>query len=292
VTGSAASSLVYSAADHRARALGRAWSNGIRSVPSRRYDAPMTPVELAAHRYFDAWTEPDRAARAALLEACFAIDGRIVIGEQTIRGRAEVRAAIDALFADPRGLKGRLASVIDAMRGTFRFRAVVEYPDGRPFIELLDAGAVDADGRIAALYTFVGPLAEAKAEPAGTSPTALAVRRYVDVWSERDAGARTALLEACFAVNGRLVGRGRTFQGRAAVSAMVDAALADPRGLTVRVTSVIDDAGAAFRLGSEGGFADGSGSFEALDVGEVDADGRIAVIYAFIGPLADAAPAP
>jgi len=121
----------------------------------------MTPAELAARRYISAWAESDRAARAALLEACFAVDGRICVRGQVLRGRAELAAAIDTFIADPRGLTARLTSVIDAAGTAFRFRALVEYPDGKPFMELLDVGEVDAEGRICALYTFVEPLRDA-----------------------------------------------------------------------------------------------------------------------------------
>lgn len=39
----------------------------------------MSAAELAARRYIDAWFEPDRDRRAALLEMCFAVDGRIAV---------------------------------------------------------------------------------------------------------------------------------------------------------------------------------------------------------------------
>lgn len=119
-------------------------------------------------------------------------------------------------------------------------------------------------------------------------PAELAARRYVDLWSERDREARAALLEACFAVDGRIVSHTRTFHGRAEIAAMIDAALADPRGLTARLTSVIDAGGSTFRFRSIGEYADGSPSFEGLDVGEIDASGRIIALYVFGGPLADA----
>jgi hypothetical protein len=46
--------------------------------------------------------------------------------------------------------------------------------------------------------------------------------------------------------------------------------------------------GAGFRFGSLGTFADGSPPFVGEDAGEVDDDGRIAVIYAFAGRLPEA----
>jgi hypothetical protein len=66
---------------------------------------------------------------------------------------------------------------------------------------------------------------------------------------------------------------------------MVDDALADPRGLTAQRTTAIAAAGAAFRFGSLGTFADGHPPFVGEDIGEVDGDGRIAVIFAFAGRL-------
>jgi len=123
------------------------------------YDRRMSSsTEVAARTYVAAWQEPDRARRAELLEACFAADGRIVTGGSQLRGRAAVATAMDDFFADPRGLSTRLTSGIDATRTTFRFRAILENRDGAPFLEIHDAGEIDADGRISLLLTFVGPL--------------------------------------------------------------------------------------------------------------------------------------
>lgn len=118
------------------------------------------PTETAARTYAAAWAEPDPLVRARMLEACFAVDGRIVSRGEGIRGRVALAAAIDAFVADPRGLTTRVTSSIDVQGRLFRFRAVLENPDGSPFLEIHDAGEVDGDGRIALLLTFVGPLPE------------------------------------------------------------------------------------------------------------------------------------
>ena len=55
----------------------------------------MTPAERAARTYFDAWVEPDRDRRAALLEACFAIDGRIALRGQVMPLQAEDVGEVD-----------------------------------------------------------------------------------------------------------------------------------------------------------------------------------------------------
>jgi len=119
----------------------------------------MIPAELAAQRYIAIWAERDRAARARLLEACFATEGRFVTRNRTYHGRSEVAAMIDAVLADPRGLSARRTSVIDAGGEIFRFAAIVEFADGSPPVESLDVGEVDRSGRIMVMYTFGGPLA-------------------------------------------------------------------------------------------------------------------------------------
>ena len=114
------------------------------------------PTEVAARTYVAAWQEPDGLTRARLLDGCFAAAGRIVSPGSVIRGRAALAAAIHAFFADPRGLSARLVSAIDAQGPVFRFRSVIEDREGRTVFDGLDAGEVDADGRITVLLTFSG----------------------------------------------------------------------------------------------------------------------------------------
>jgi hypothetical protein len=113
-----------------------------------------SPAEIAARTYVEAWQEPDPAARARLLEACFAADGRIVAPGSLIRGRAALSSSIDDFLA--RGLSAHLASAIDAQGSLFRFRAIAKDRDGRLVFDGFDAAEVDADGRIAVLLAFSG----------------------------------------------------------------------------------------------------------------------------------------
>ena len=118
-----------------------------------------SPVETAVQTYIRAAAERDPGARAKLLEACFAEDGRIVTRSSVIRGRTAVDAMIARFHADPQNLGFRMTSAIDAAGTTFRYRSVVERSDGTR-IEFFDAGEIDADGRIVTLLVFAGPLAE------------------------------------------------------------------------------------------------------------------------------------
>ncbi|HEY4393439.1 MAG TPA: nuclear transport factor 2 family protein [Polyangia bacterium] len=115
-----------------------------------------SPSEIAARTYVAAWQEPDAVARARLIEACFAPDGRIVTPATVIHGRAGLAKAIDDLLADPRGLSARLTSAIDAQGPMFRFRSVVADREGRVVFDGFDAAEVDADGRITVLLAFSG----------------------------------------------------------------------------------------------------------------------------------------
>jgi hypothetical protein len=114
-------------------------------------------VENAVQTYVRAVGERDPAARAKLIEACFAEDGRVVARSSVIRGRAGVDAMIARFLADPQMLGFHLASVIDAAGTTFRYRSIVERRDGTT-VEFFDAGEIDADGKIATLLVFAGPL--------------------------------------------------------------------------------------------------------------------------------------
>jgi hypothetical protein len=115
-----------------------------------------SPTEIAARTYVAAWQEPDPAARARMVEACFAAEGRLVSRGQVMNGPAALVASMDSFFADPRGLSARLVSAIDVQGPLFRFHAAVADREGRVLLEGFDAAEVDADGRITVLLTFGG----------------------------------------------------------------------------------------------------------------------------------------
>lgn len=114
------------------------------------------------------------------------------------------------------------------------------------------------------------------------------VRTFVAAAQERDPARRAALIAACIAENVRMLTPSRELRGRAAVAAGFDALYADPRGASVRLTSAIDAGVRSFRFRSQVEFADGTPPAEFQDAGEVDDDGRIALIITFPGPLRDA----
>lgn len=117
-------------------------------------------VEVAVDTYIRACSERDPAIRARLIEECFAVDGRIVARSREIRGRRALADFLGGFLADPRLLRIRLMSEIDARGTTFRYRAVADFRDGTS-AESFDAGEIDARGRISVILTFAGALREA-----------------------------------------------------------------------------------------------------------------------------------
>jgi hypothetical protein len=113
-----------------------------------------------------------------------------------------------------------------------------------------------------------------------------AVELYIRAAHERDPATRAALLESCFAADGRLVTTSRELRGRDAVAAMLTRFHSSAEPPTIRVTSAVDLRGTIFRFRSAVDTAEGTTEF--FDAGELDADGRIKLIVTFAGPLADA----
>ena len=122
-----------------------------------------SPVEVAVETYVRAVGESDAAVRSALLRECFAENARMVTRSREIRGRAQLIEELNRFLADPRVLRIRLVSAIDARGTTFRYRAVADFRDGTS-AESFDAGEIDETGRISLVLTFAGPLRDA--EPA------------------------------------------------------------------------------------------------------------------------------
>lgn len=116
------------------------------------------------------------------------------------------------------------------------------------------------------------------------SQTEAAVLTYVRAASERDASARAALLDACFAANARMVTGGREIKGRAALAEMLRHFHADPELAGIRLLSEIDTQGTLFRFRAAVVRRDGS-LVEGFDAGEVDENGQISLILTFAGPL-------
>src|SRR5260221_13464225 len=93
--------IALSFARHSTSGIGRAKPNeSLRLQPDLVPYCMRSGVEAAVETYIRAASERDPEARAALLEACFAADGRIVSRRREIRGRAALADEIAKLLAE------------------------------------------------------------------------------------------------------------------------------------------------------------------------------------------------
>ena len=116
------------------------------------------------------------------------------------------------------------------------------------------------------------------------TPTEAAVDAYIRAWGERDADARSALLDAVWTEESRMVSKRSEIKGRMALEKTMGPFFANPqiRGFRLLAREVNKT---TFRLRTSLEFVDGK-SVEFFDCGEVGPDGKIRVIFTFDGPLA------
>ena len=110
-------------------------------------------VEVAVDTYIRMFSERDPAVRARMLDACFAVDGRMVTRSREIKGRSAFAAFMNTFIDDPKVLRIRAVGTVEALGTTFRFRNAVEFNDGT-VAEGFDAGEIDSEGRISLILTF------------------------------------------------------------------------------------------------------------------------------------------
>jgi SnoaL-like domain len=113
--------------------------------------------------------------------------------------------------------------------------------------------------------------------------TATVVETYVQAWHERDEAARRRLLEESWAQDGVYTDPNRTIEGRDALVDAIATFHQQRPGVRIEVRSRIDDFGRQFRF--LWATVDGSGQVlhEGVDFGQLDEQGRIALIAGFYG---------
>jgi len=108
--------------------------------------------------------------------------------------------------------------------------------------------------------------------------------RYIAAWNENDDAQRMRLLEACWAANGTITSNNEHIVGRDAVFAAITSFRRSRPDDRAVLTSAIDHHHHIFRFTGHVVRPDGTSYSNVLDVGEVDADGRITRIFTFHDP--------
>lgn len=118
----------------------------------------MTARDEVVRAYEALWAEHDPQRREALSTRCLAENAEIIAPRHHLRGRRAIAEDVARFQREQPGSKAVCASGIDAHNGWARFAVKVVAPDGAVTAEGLDIAEFGADGRIARVITFWGPL--------------------------------------------------------------------------------------------------------------------------------------
>ena len=110
------------------------------------------------------------------------------------------------------------------------------------------------------------------------------VELYGEAWHEPDDEARMALLERAWAPDGVYCDPRATVQGRDAVAAHLGAFQERMPGHSIVITTGVDEHDGWLRFGWRMLGAEGEPVLDGIDIGVLDADGRLKRIVGFFGP--------
>jgi hypothetical protein len=113
------------------------------------------------------------------------------------------------------------------------------------------------------------------------------VDTYLAMWNEEDPGRRSEYIERAWASEGRYTDPLLEAEGHTALSEMVTNVHSHYPGHRFERTSGIDVHHDDLRFGWQLVAPDGSTTVAGLDVGTIDADGRLQRITGFFGDLPD-----
>ena len=115
----------------------------------------MPTIQETINDYGAAWNETDEAKRRALIDACWAEDGRYCDPVSDGRGREALAGFISNMHAQQTGARIELTSGVDQHHDQIRF-AWAFVQDGKRVIEGVDVGELAPDGRLARIIGFWG----------------------------------------------------------------------------------------------------------------------------------------
>ena len=108
--------------------------------------------------YLDAYSEPDRARRAATVADIWSGDGRLIDPPLEGRGHDGISAQADALLSQFPGHRFVRSSAVDAHHGFARYGWQLKNGAGAVVLEGQDFAEIDAAGRLQRVVGFFGPL--------------------------------------------------------------------------------------------------------------------------------------
>ncbi len=117
-------------------------------------------TDTAVDAYFAMWNEEDPSARRRHIETAWTGDGTYVDPLLEAAGYEGLDAMVVGVHTQFPGQRFRRTSGIDAHHGRARFGWELAAPDGSVTVAGVDVAVFAADGRLAAITGFFGPLGD------------------------------------------------------------------------------------------------------------------------------------
>lgn len=114
-------------------------------------------VQSIVLTYCAAWSQPEEAARGALLERCWSETGLYCDPMAEARGREALNQHIGEFQRRMPGAAIALTSGVDQHHGKLHFTWAIHASESPAVFEGRDFGEIDADGMIAKIVGFFAP---------------------------------------------------------------------------------------------------------------------------------------
>ena len=118
----------------------------------------MSDIQRLIDDHLAAYADPDRQRRSAAVRRLWAEDAQLVDPPLAARGHAQIVEQSDHLLAQFPGHRFRRSSGIDLHHDTARYAWQLLAPGGQVVLEGIDFAQLDAQGRLACVTGFFGPL--------------------------------------------------------------------------------------------------------------------------------------
>jgi hypothetical protein len=118
----------------------------------------MSDVTATVETYLAMWNETDATRRAGQIRRAWADGGSYLDPLLEAEGHTALDRMVEAVHAQYPGHRFRRTSGIDVHHGRLRFEWELAAPDGTLTVAGLDVGELAADGRLARMIGFFGPV--------------------------------------------------------------------------------------------------------------------------------------
>ena len=118
----------------------------------------MSELNALIDAHLTAYADPDASRRATVAQRIWAAGGQLIDPPLAATGHAQISQQADQLLAQFPGHRFVRSSGIDSHHGFARYGWQLLGPSGAVVLEGIDIAQLDAQGRLAQVTGFFGPL--------------------------------------------------------------------------------------------------------------------------------------